>query len=51
MQGTNREVGYVWTSMPSALNLGKHVYSCLVYLLLTGVTQHHIFMEKESSRY
>jgi len=37
--------------MPSALNLGKHVCSCLVYLLLTGVTQHHIFMEKESSRY
>jgi len=37
--------------MQSALILGKHVCSCLVYILLAGVTQRHIIIEKESLRY
>ena len=35
----------------SCANIGKNVCSCLVYILLVGVTQHHILMTKERSRY
>jgi len=31
-------------SMSAVLILGKIICSCLVYILLVGVTQHHILM-------
>ena len=37
--------------MPSAVILGKDVCSCLVYIFFVSVSQHHIRMAKERSRY